>query len=406
MCFYDEKAQKCRSCLTNPSGPGCLRTSEFLPADVSSMNAGSAKGLDSLCEDWATMVSGQVAIGGGNVTSADCPNGGCVGFAFRLPQGFAPQPYETLEKNLKLSRCFLASAWTGDALVQRKKGPQALDPLCGAPQMRTPDQEFCTDSTLDLTAEKDGVLTEALPAEDGADDPALVVAGAEAAEAATEDGLAAVLGGGAGAVRSVVAFDDAAVDSFIAGGAFSRATLELTVLDAQDGEAHLVDAHPLLQDFADPDEDAAGGDAPLVATAAGGGPKVVRRVLGSVDRRVPVLDRSPGGGVGGGGPDPEQQGVTWACAYELDPSDDVIECSVKWATPGGDYGAATAAPATAGGDPGTVVAWDVTADVQAGITRWLLRNRDESDPSSAAFHSQEGAEAAGDEDLAPRLVLE
>jgi hypothetical protein len=54
---------------------------------------------------------------------------------------------------------------------------------------------------------------------------------------------------------------------------------------------------------------------------------------------------------------------------------------------------------------GAVVAWDVTDDVLAGVTSWLIRKRDESDPTGVAFHSSEGAAALGDRDLGPTLVL-
>ncbi|MEW6269808.1 MAG: hypothetical protein AB1689_10990 [Thermodesulfobacteriota bacterium] len=401
LCYFDDNTNKCRSCLTNPSAPGCLRKGDFLPADVSSMNRADAAGskpLDSVCEDWAQMVSGQVKIGGDNVASSDCPNGGCLGFAFKLPQGFQPQPYETVEANQKLSKCFLASAWVRDVLVQRKKGPQSLDPQCGAPRMQTPDQEFCTDPTLDLAAVKDGVLDQAAPTTDGADDPSLVVAGGEP-------------------VRSVVAFDDAAVDSFIAGGAFTRATLELTLRDAS-ADAYVVDAHPLLKDFVDQDPgddiavDEAAPQAVGLVSASSTGRILPRRVLGKTGRRLPRLPREepsppkPPTEPPPGGDDDQGDGVTWLCAWALVPTDDGGQCEVAWESPGGDYGDATAPPATVAGAPGAVVAWDVTADVEAGVTRWLLRSRDESEPGAVAFYSEEAAEAAGDPDLAPRLVLE
>jgi hypothetical protein len=48
----------------------------------------------------------------------------------------------------------------------------------------------------------------------------------------------------------------------------------------------------------------------------------------------------------------------------------------------------------------------VTEDVLEGVTAWLVRKRDESDPTGIAFHSREGAAALGDPRLAPTLVLE
>lgn len=374
LCYFDDKDNKCRSCLTNPGNKSCLRKDDFFVPDVSSMNRPDAAGnkpLDSVCEDWATMVSGQTTIGGGSVASADCPNGGCLGFAFRLPQGgdFSPQPYDAIETKLKLSRCFLASAWTSDVLVQRKKGPQALDPQCGTPRLLDPKEEFCTDPTLDLQAEKDAVLMSSAPAADGADAHDLLVSGGDPS-------------------RSVIAFDDDAVESFVAGGAFTSATLEVTLRHVEGEPA--VDAHPLLRDFADEDlEDGAGTGAPSPA-----GRIPVQRTSRVLGRRLPVI------------PNDAHAGTTWVCAVEIDPGDDRHECHVRWDTPGGDYGPATAPPALVSGTPGTVVRWDVTTDVMAGVSRWLLRHRDEEHSSEASFHSEESAEAIGDPDLAPRLVLE
>jgi len=229
---------------------------------------------------------------------------------------------------------------------------------------------------VDLPAERDGDLTSAAPAKNGADDPALMVAGARP-------------------IRSVVGFDPAAIDSFVAGGGFTRATLELTVVGTEGVGERLVDAHPLLQDFADPDEDASMALAGADPARVQGRATIGRTAVRGGGRSVPVRARAPG-----------PPGVTWVCAVDVVPDDDRHQCAPAWETPGGDYDAATAAPALVEGPPGTVIAWDVTADVETGVSRWLLKNRDESIPGGAAFYSQEGAAADGDPELGPRLVLE
>jgi len=293
-----------------------------------------------------------------------------------------PKAYQMVDESLHLSKCFLASAWMNDVLVQRTKGSTAADPQCGAPEMLSPDQEFCTDPTLDLPAEKDGDLTSAAPARDGANDPVLEVAGGQP-------------------VRSVVGFDPAAIDSFIAGGGFTRATLEMTVVGTSGVAERLVDAHPLLQDFADPEEEGPIASGAAEPAAGRGVTSTMRTAIRSGGRRVALR---PGRGPGGGPPGPP--GVTWVCAFDTVPFDDRHQCAPAWETPGGDFGAATAAPVGVDGPAGTVLVWDVTADVEAGISGWLLKNRDESVPGGVAFYSQEGAEAEGDPDLAPRLFLE
>ena len=49
------------------------------------------------------------------------------------------------------------------------------------------------------------------------------------------------------------------------------------------------------------------------------------------------------------------------------------------------------------------VSWNVTADVQGGASSWLIER---SGGGSARYYSREGAAAAGNPELAPRLVIE
>jgi hypothetical protein len=42
------------------------------------------------------------------------------------------------------------------------------------------------------------------------------------------------------------------------------------------------------------------------------------------------------------------------------------------------------------------VVWDVTLDVRAGVSAWLIKKTDERQPGRVSYFSREGAEAAGD----------
>jgi hypothetical protein len=188
--------------------------------------------------------------------------------------------------------------------------------------------------------------------------------------------------------RSLVSFDPEAIDSFIAGGAFTSATLILTSAESEHipGDEDLIDVHPLIGGFAEGEGEV---DAEQVAPgpirpSAPGRPRLARRVGGR--------ETAPG--------------VTWDCAIDDNPGNEITEdCHDPWEHEGGDEGHATALPAAIG-PAGAVHAWDVTEDVLEGVTAWLVRKRDESDPTGIAFHSREGAAALGDPSLAPTLVLE
>jgi len=209
----------------------------------------------------------------------------------------------------------------------------------------------------------------------------------------------------------VVAFDDGAIESFLAHYPLQRATLELTTSAPVAGEEALVDVHPLLVDFAegDPDELPL---TPLIPANATADADVKRsRVLGLVPigrggkRPLPVL---PGrGGPGGPGGSEDVPGVTWECAVDADTDNgDQQDCLVPWTTPGGDLGDATAPAVLASGPAGRVLSWDVTQDVMNGFSAWIVRLRDEGSATQVRFHSEEGAARIGDPALGPVLVLE
>ncbi|MEW6268602.1 MAG: G8 domain-containing protein [Thermodesulfobacteriota bacterium] len=412
LCYFDASANKCRRC--DPAAPvgaanRCLRAGDFLPVDVQSMNAvdkNNRKPLDAVCEDWSSKVSGQVQINNGaKVTAMDCPAGGCLGFAFKLPSGFQAKPYQSVSNpqgKKPLSRCFVESAWMKDRLVQTSNDPQ-----CGAPRPQA-SSDFCSDPQVDLPAEKDAAIDGDDPGANRGEHPELEVAGGDP-DGTPDASVARAAQAGAMPVRSLIAFDGGAIESFLAHHALARATLELTTSRAVAGEEALLDVHPLLLDFHEGDPD----ELPLTELVPANAVQRASRVLGVVPigtggkRRLPVLpgrDAPPPGGPGGSDDVP---GVTWNCAVDLETDDhDDETCHVPWETVGGDHAAATAPSVVASGPAGTVLAWDVTEDVLNGVSSWLVRLKDESSPTQVVFHSEEGAAQIGDPGAGPVLILE
>src|SRR5262249_252452 len=142
----------------------CLRSGDFLPADIASMNARDQNGrmpLDDVCEEWSSMVSGELKIdNGAKVTSAICPAGGCLGVAFRVLPSFKPKPYKMVNNPAgkpALSRCFVESAWMKDQLKLRSGDPQ-----CGAARQQKAE-DFCADPQLNLPVEKDDTISNSMP---------------------------------------------------------------------------------------------------------------------------------------------------------------------------------------------------------------------------------------------------
>lgn len=98
-------------------------------------------------------------------------------------------------------------------------------------------------------------------------------------------------------------------------------------------------------------------------------------------------------------------GVTFNCSSDSDVSNNARDCATSW-----DAGN-TAIPATASssvlvtGASSGQLEWNVTADVLAGATRFLLRKPVATDPGKVEFFSREGAATAGNANLGPKLVL-
>ena len=402
ICYFDKGANKCKRCDPNAAERDprrCLRAGDFLPADIKSMNALDAndrRPLDDVCEEWSSMVSGQIKINNGaEVTSADCPAGGCLGFAFKLPVKFQAKPYAMVNNppgEQPLARCFVESEWMKDELRKRNGDPQ-----CGEARKQK-SEDFCADPKVGLPVDRDATISEAAPESNFGENPALVVAGDESSAAPAEAEAAAA--GGSDAERSLVAFDADAIDSFLARRTLRQATLELTTRAPLQGDGALVDAHPLLQDFAEGDPAAEAASVPEAAASAPVGLVHAAALIPSAGR-LPVIPRPTPPVV----PQPDVPGVTWECASDPDTGNPGA-CTLGWTTPGGDYGPATAPPALVRGPAGTVVRWDVTSDVLAGVSRWLLRLRDEGSSDVLVFQSEEGALRIGDPATGPVLILE
>jgi hypothetical protein len=172
--------------------------------------------------------------------------------------------------------------------------------------------------------------------------------------------------------RSVLEFDLSGVDTSQVG----RATLVLTIAGEASGfkchgddKHRTVDAHPLLRSFTE-----------------GNG-----KVIG-----VAKADRFVGDGAG----------VTWHCATDADISNTHKDCEVADRWDGGEFGPATASPVVHESGLVGTVEWDVTADVQAGASGWLIKRTEENWHGVVAYFSKEGAAEEGDLDLAPRLIIE
>jgi len=98
-------------------------------------------------------------------------------------------------------------------------------------------------------------------------------------------------------------------------------------------------------------------------------------------------------------------GVTWVCPTDTDISDRNADCSNRWY--GGTFAAATTEGVPHDRNMPVEVSWDVTADVQAGAQNgWLIKKDREITPGTVEYYSREGAAAAGNPSLGPRLIIE
>jgi|GEM_PF-7000917 len=71
---------------TEPNASACTLNSAFNESGLDTQ-------ISDVCEYWVTRTTTEVTDSSGAVYLNDCPQGGCLGFAFTLPAGFSPTPY-------------------------------------------------------------------------------------------------------------------------------------------------------------------------------------------------------------------------------------------------------------------------------------------------------------------------
>jgi hypothetical protein len=87
--------------------------------------------VDRVCRDWVNPANAEVQAGPNKgLFLAECPAGGCLGFAFTLPAGFAPKPYA--EVGQKLSECYPKDATWNRPMVAADKQNCPLPPAGGS----------------------------------------------------------------------------------------------------------------------------------------------------------------------------------------------------------------------------------------------------------------------------------
>ncbi|MEP0842388.1 MAG: thrombospondin type 3 repeat-containing protein, partial [Phycisphaerae bacterium] len=108
-----------------------------------------------------------------------------------------------------------------------------------------------------------------------------------------------------------------------------------------------------------------------------------------------------GGGTRGSG-----AGATWSCPSDANVANTSADCGSPWN--GGDYHAATGPGVVHAADMPVEVRFDVTDDLRAtGAPHgWLLKKMQENENGTASYYSREGAAAAGNPALGPRLIIE
>lgn len=170
---------------------------------------------------------------------------------------------------------------------------------------------------------------------------------------------------GSGPGRPIVSFDLSHID--LAG--VSSARLVFTVAENAGGwgsTGRSLDAYPLLSSFAE-----------------GNGRQV----------GLPPAQATRGTGAG----------VTFNCATDANVANSKSDCASEWN--GGAIGAKSSSVNHTNQTLGDV-GFDVTADVIAGRSAWLVRKTNEGLTGRVDYFSREGAAAGGDPGLAPRLELE
>jgi hypothetical protein len=96
-------------------------------------------------------------------------------------------------------------------------------------------------------------------------------------------------------------------------------------------------------------------------------------------------------------------GVTYRCATDTAIENSSTDCNPTW--DGGTFSATPTDTTLVTNTTTGTIEFDVTADVKAGQSEWLVKTPNGERGGKLLLHSREGAEASGDPTLAPRLEL-
>jgi cysteine-rich repeat protein len=99
-------------------------------------------------------------------------------------------------------------------------------------------------------------------------------------------------------------------------------------------------------------------------------------------------------------------GVTFECSTDTNIANHATNCSGSEAWDGGDFVSTPSDSVTHTNATTGEVSFDVTSDVQGGVSDWLVKKANEKLTGGVRYYSREGAAKAGDPNLAPKLELE
>ncbi len=170
--------------------------------------------------------------------------------------------------------------------------------------------------------------------------------------------------------RAIIMFDQAAINNYIAAHGVSNAKLVLTIAANGTGwgsTGRTIDVHRLMETFAE-----------------GNGK----------DSGLPNAQSTRGNG----------NGVTWNCSVDSVIENNNDDCAGQWN--GGSFASVTAPSQTILNNQMGEMQWDVTQDVvSSSAYQWLTKKTIESQAGGVEYYSREGAAAASNMTLAPRLIL-
>jgi len=107
--------------LCLPAAAGCAAVAALPPG-----HEGLKPLVDRICTNWVNPANVETA----GLFLAECPAGGCLGFAFKLPDGFQPRPYA--EVGQKLSACYPKDAIWNRPMVATKGQNCPVPPAGGS----------------------------------------------------------------------------------------------------------------------------------------------------------------------------------------------------------------------------------------------------------------------------------